>query len=367
MGKSEGIACLELRNVVKRFPGVTAVENVSLKVEEGKIFSLLGPSGCGKTTALRMVAGFETPDEGDILIDNNVVNDIPAYKRNCSMVFQTLALFPHMTVAENIAYGLERRKIAKDEIKTKVKEILGLIQLDGLEERRPNQLSGGQRQRVALARSLVIHPKILLLDEPLAALDRKLRKGMQRELKQIQREVGITFLYVTHDQKEALSLSDTIAVMDQGKLVQVGTPTEIYETPRTMFVADFMGGSNIFPGRAIASGDGKVQVITDDGLKLMALENKDIRCEEITGISVHAELVEVLPEGEGMGRDNGFKGRVIEMIYQGEFIETKVFLDQSGGFITSHLNRGHGRKIHLSIDEEVFIRWDLESSNILSV
>ena len=191
------------------------MNNVSFQVEEGRIFSLLGPSGCGKTTTMRIIAGFESMDEGDVLIDNKVVNDTPAYKRNCSMVFQTLALFPHMTVEENIAYGLERRKVARNEIKKRVSKQIELMQLGGLEKRRPDQLSGGQRQRVALARSLVINPKILLLDEPLSSLDRKLRKEMQVELKQIQREVGITFFYVTHDQKEALSLSDKIAVMDK--------------------------------------------------------------------------------------------------------------------------------------------------------
>jgi spermidine/putrescine transport system ATP-binding protein len=366
MGNNECPTCLELKNVIKRFSGVTAVDDVSLKVEDGSIFSLLGPSGCGKTTALRLVAGFETPDAGEILINNKVVNDIPAHKRDCSMVFQTLALFPHMTVAENIAYGLERRRVGKAEIKMKVREMLELIQLTGLEKRRPSQLSGGQRQRVALARSLVLHPNILLLDEPLAALDRKLRKEMQLELKQIQREVGITFLYVTHDQKEALSLSDAIAVMNKGKLVQVGSPMDIYEKPKTRFIADFMGGSNIFPGRGVANGDGKVQVETNDGLRLMACVNKETHCDKVTGVSVHAELMNVLPACEGKGRDNEFTGRVVEMVYQGDFIETKVCLDMSGGFITSHLSSSLGRKLQLCIGEEVIVYWDLESSNILT-
>ena len=220
-------SCVELKNVVKRFPGVTAVDNISLLIPTGKVTSLLGPSGCGKTTALRLVAGLETADSGQILIDKQVVNDIPPYRRECTMVFQNLAVFPHMTVGENIAYGLHRRKVPKQEINKRVDEMLALIKLPHISLRYPTQLSGGQLQRVALARSLVLKPKILLLDEPLAALDRKLRKEMQIELKRIQREVGITFLYVTHDQKVALSISDVIAVMNQGKIVQLGTPIEI--------------------------------------------------------------------------------------------------------------------------------------------
>lgn len=365
MNNSDELLSLELKKVVKRFPGIVAVDSVDLQVGKGKVFSLLGPSGCGKTTALRMVAGFEYPDEGQILIDNKVVNTIPAYKRECSMVFQTLALFSHMTVAENIAYGLERRKTPKRVIGERIKEMLKLIQLEGLENRRPDQLSGGQRQRVALARSLVLNPRILLLDEPLAALDRKLRKDMQVELKQIQRKVGTTFFYVTHDQKEALSLSDTIAVMNKGKLVQVGTPNEIYEKPRTKFIADFMGGSNIFSGKLSGSVDGKVELETDKGLKIIAQKTDQIS-DKITGISVHAELVELLPLESDFAGDNKFKGRITEMIYQGDFIETRLTLDQSGDFVVSHLKSSIGRKMQLSPGDQVLVHWEAASSNLLS-
>ena len=364
MENSEGIPCVELRNVVKRFPGVTAVDHVNLKVEQGRIFSLLGPSGCGKTTALRLVAGFETLDEGDILIDNKVVNDIPAHKRNCSMVFQTLALFPHMPVEENIGYGLERRKVAKDEIKKRVGEMIELMQLGGMEKRRQSQLSGGQRQRVALARSLVLSPKILLLDEPLASLDSKLRKEMQTELKRIQREVGITFFYVTHDQKVALTISDTIAVMANGRLEQVGTPNEIYETPRTKFIADFMGSSNIFLGKVIASSQ-DVQLETEDGLKIIATKNKDIRSEDIVGISVHPELIEVLPEGTDLKGDNKFRGKIVEMNYQGDFTETKICLNQVDRLITVFLSNEPGQKARFSLGGSVSLCWSRRSSNIL--
>ena len=251
--ENQPAVCLEIRDVVKQFPGVTAVDHISLEIKEGEIFSFLGPSGCGKSTLLRVVAGLENQDQGDVLIAGKVVNDLPPYKRDCSTVFQSHALFPHMNVADNIGFGLVERKIPKAEIKKRVQAKVDLVNLGGMEDRFPHQLSGGQMQRVALARSLVLEPAVLLLDEPLAALDRKLRKEMQVELKRIQREVGTTFLNVTHDQKEALSLSDRIAVMKDGVLLQIGTPNEIYETPRTRFVASFMGASNIFSGSVVDS------------------------------------------------------------------------------------------------------------------
>ena len=365
MANRESIPCVELRNVVKKFPGVTAVDHVNLEVEQGKVFSLLGPSGCGKTTTLRLVAGLETLDEGDILIDGEVINDTPAYRRDCSTVFQTLALFPHMTVEGNIAYGLERRKVAKDEIKIRVGGMVELMELGGMEKRHPAQLSGGQRQRVALARSLVIEPKILLLDEPLASLDRKLRKEMQVELKRIQREVGITFLYVTHDQKVALSISDIIAVMVEGRLEQVGSAKEIYETPRTKLIADFMGASNIFSGKVRGKDGKKVQLETEAGLRIIATRGKGVRGEEITGISVHPELIEVSPEGAGLEGDNKFRGKVAEMIYQGDFIEMKIALGQTGEQITANLSSRLDQKSQFSPGEEVLVHWNPESSNIL--
>ena len=265
---------LEIRKVTKRFGSLVAVNAVSLDIREGEIFSFLGPSGCGKTTLLRCIAGLEDVDEGEILIGGEVVNLIPPYKRNCSIVFQQHALFPHMSVFDNIAFGLVERRLAKAEIKRRVGELVDLVNLTGMEDRRPSQLSGGQQQRVALARSLVLRPAVLLLDEPLAALDRKLRKEMQTELKRIQREVGITFMNVTHDQKEALSLSDRIAVMKDGRLIQLGTPGEIYESPRTTFVADFMGASNIFPGRVVSQNGNRIELRSEDGLQLVFLPTK---------------------------------------------------------------------------------------------
>jgi len=260
---------------------------------------------------------------------------------------------------------LERRKVAKDEIKKRVGEMIELMQLGGMEKRRPSQLSGGQRQRVALSRSLILEPKILLLDEPLASLDRKLRKEMQTELKRIQREVGITFLYVTHDQKVALTISDKIAVMAGGRLEQVGTPNEIYETPRTKLIADFMGASNIFLGKVIAINSQEVQLETEDGLKIIATKSNDIRSEKIAGISVHPERIDVLPEGTDLEGDNKFRGKVVEMNYQGDFTETRISLNQVDRFITVHLSNEPGQNARFSLGGGVLLCWSRHSSNIL--
>jgi spermidine/putrescine transport system ATP-binding protein len=270
-----------------------------------------------------------------------------------------------MTVEGNIAYGLERRKVAKDEIKVRVGEMVELMELGGMEKRHPSQLSGGQRQRVALARSLVIEPKILLLDEPLSSLDRKLRKEMQVELKRIQREVGITFLYVTHDQKVALSISDIIAVMVEGRLEQVGSAKEIYETPRTKLIADFMGANNIFSGKVRSKNGKKVQLETEAGMIIISTKGKDVHGKEITGISVHPELIEVLPEDAGLEGDNKFRGKIVEMIYQGDFIEMKIALGQTGEQVTANLNSRLDQKSQFSPGEEVLVHWSPESSNIL--
>jgi len=235
---------VELKNVEKSYGNFKAVDNISFQVKEGSFFSLLGPSGCGKTTTLRMIGGFIDADKGEILIDSENMKGIPPNKRHTSLVFQNLALFPHMNVKENIIYGLKKRHESKEAISKKLKRIIGIVNLEGFENRKINELSGGQQQRVALARSLIIEPEILLLDEPLANLDKKLRVQMQYELKDIQRRIGTTFLYVTHDQGEALTMSDTIAVMNNGKIIQIGTPSEIYNHPSDTFVADFIGAGN---------------------------------------------------------------------------------------------------------------------------
>ena len=238
---------IRFERVTRRFGSVVAVDDVSLSVGAGEFFSMLGPSGSGKTTCLRLIAGFEQPDAGHIEIFGETAEGIPPYRRAVNTVFQDYALFPHMSVLDNVAYGLMVRGVGKSARRSAAREMLALVKLGGLEARRPAELSGGQRQRVALARALVVRPKVLLLDEPLGALDLKLREQMQVELKALQREVGISFVYVTHDQGEALSMSDRVAVFNEGRIVQVGTPYDVYETPRTRFVADFVGGSNIVP------------------------------------------------------------------------------------------------------------------------
>ena len=356
--------------MVKRFPGITAVDHVSLEVMKGEIFTFLGPSGCGKTTLLRLVAGLEMLDHGDILIAEEVVNNLPPCKRDCSMVFQNHALFPHMTVYNNIGFGLVERRLPKSEIKKKVSDMIDLVTLTGMEDRRPDQLSGGQRQRVALARSLVLEPMILLLDEPLAALDRKLRKEMQVELKRIQREVGITFMNVTHDQKEALSLSDRIAVMKNGKIVQLGTPNEIYESPRTTFVADFMGASNIFSGRAEACKDGRIEFRSEEGLRLTLSDANGINIDDIEGVSVHPEVIGIaLDESEIKRLDSDrytiLPGQVKDIFYQGDFSELTVTVKDVQQDLSINLARviSHDKELCAGLD--IIVYWDRAHNNTL--
>src|ERR687888_2483501 len=243
-----------LVDLVKKFAEVTAVDGINLEMPSGEFFSMLGPSGCGKTTTLRMIAGFEQPTEGRILLDGNDMAFTPPHKRNVNTVFQSYALFPHLNVFDNVAFGLRRKKVAKHEMRQRVAEALELVQLTGFEKRKPGQMSGGQQQRVALARALVLKPAVLLLDEPLGALDAKLRKALQLELKALQQQVGITFLYVTHDQEEALTMSDRVAVMSNGRIEQVGAPNEVYEEPANAGVADFLGVSNLMQGRVERGG-----------------------------------------------------------------------------------------------------------------
>ncbi len=248
-----GAPLLRIASAVKRFGGFVAVDHLSLDIRAGEFFALLGPSGCGKTTLLRMLAGFETPDEGQILLDGVDIAPVLPHQRPVNMMFQSYALFPHLTVQDNIAFGLRRAGLPKADVDARVKEMLALVRLEGLEKRKPDQLSGGQRQRVALARSLARRPRILLLDEPLAALDKKLRETTQAELVDLQRRLGMTFVIVTHDQQEAMTVADRIGVMDKGRLVQVATPRELYETPNSRWIASFVGDVNIMEGRAVVA------------------------------------------------------------------------------------------------------------------
>ena len=264
---------VELRAVTKRFDDLVAVDSIDLSLRQGEFFTLLGPSGCGKTTTLRMIAGFEEPSEGGVLIDGADVAALPAHRRPTNTVFQTYALFPHLNVRENVAFGLRRKKVPKAEISRRVDAELERVGLAAEGNRRPAQLSGGQQQRVALARALVNLPKVLLLDEPLGALDLKLRKGLQIELKRIQREVGITFVYVTHDQEEALTMSDRIAVMNRGAIEQIGAPEDVYERPETTFVAGFIGVSNLMPGTVAAANGDRAEVHLEAGVDIKATSN----------------------------------------------------------------------------------------------
>ena len=260
---------VRLVDVVKAFGEVRAVDGISLEIPRSSFFALLGPSGCGKTTTLRMIGGFEEPTDGKIFLGDRDVVGLPPYKRDVNTVFQSYALFPHMSVAQNVAFGLERRGIGRTEVRARVREVLELVDLGGREDRRPKQLSGGQQQRVALARAIVNNPRVLLLDEPLGALDLKLRKQMQLELKRIQNEVGITFVHVTHDQEEAMTMADTIAVMNSGRIEQLGTPADLYERPATAFVAGFLGKSNLLDGTI--TGEGQIDLV--DGTVIQAPTN----------------------------------------------------------------------------------------------
>ncbi len=271
--RADGDASVQLERVTKRFGDLTAVRKVDLEVRRGEFFTLLGPSGCGKTTSLRIVAGFEEPSEGRVLIEGSDVSRLPAHKRPTNTVFQSYALFPHLSVADNVAFGLKRKRVDKTEIARRVGEELDRVGLAREAGRKPAQLSGGQQQRVALARALVNMPKVLLLDEPLGALDMKLRKGLQIQLKRIQREVGITFVYVTHDQEEALTMSDRIAVMNQGGIEQMGSPEDVYERPATTFVAGFIGVSNLMPGTVAAVNGERARVRLDAGVEVEAPKN----------------------------------------------------------------------------------------------
>ncbi|HMT04564.1 MAG TPA: ABC transporter ATP-binding protein [Solirubrobacterales bacterium] len=307
---------IRIESVTKRFGDFVAVDDVDISIAQGEFFSLLGPSGCGKTTTLRMLAGFEVPTEGRILLEGDPVENVPPHQRNVNMVFQSYALFEHLDVENNIAFGLKRKKVAKDEIKSRVTEALELVDLSAKSGARPNELSGGQRQRVALARALVNRPRVLLLDEPLGALDLKLRRQMQIELKEIQREVGITFVYVTHDQEEALSMSDRIAVMSDGRVAQCGPPEEIYEHPTEEFVAGFIGISNLLQGR-VESGN-RVRIGDD------CLEVPDLGDGHGEGETVQ---IAVRPEKVAVDEVGGEPYRVEPDMFtvEGE-IESKVYL-----------------------------------------
>jgi putrescine transport system ATP-binding protein len=358
---------VQIKGLTKKFGDVIAVDNVDLDIYQGELFCLLGGSGCGKSTLLRMLAGFEYPEAGTISIDGMDMSNVPAYERPTNMMFQSYALFPHMTVEKNIAFGLQQDVMPKDEIADRVHDILKLVELEGYKKRRPQQLSGGQRQRVALARSLVKEPKLLLLDEPLAALDKKLRKQTQFELANIQEQVGVTFIVVTHDQEEAMTLSSRMAVMDAGRFKQIGTPTEIYEFPESRFVADFIGSANIFEGRVSEDGSDHVRVSTNVGEVYInhgqsVAENKQIwvglRPEKI-----HLSITP--PKNTG---PNQIMGQVEDIGYLGETSIYKVRL-QNGQIVdvtATNQRRPMNRTHSITWEDTVFLSWEPESVMLLT-
>ena len=355
---------LRLEHISKRFGAVVALADSSLTVEPGLLVSLLGPSGCGKTTTLRIIAGFEAPDTGRVVIGDKDVSYLSPDKRGLGMVFQNYSLFPHMTVGENIAFGLKMRKVPKEEIGRRVGEMLDLVHLPGHEERFPNQLSGGQQQRVALARSLVTNPSVLLLDEPLGALDKNLRENMQFELRRIQQTLGITTILVTHDQEEALTLSDRVVVMNQGQILQIGSPKEIYEYPRTRFVSEFLGTSNLFEGELFANGSGEARFAVADGAF-------DFRVPAQSEGAGGGRLVAVRPEKmwpseAAPASENGVRGTVIGHVFRGSYhaYEIQIPGRAQAVFVYAQARSREGERV-FGIGSEIWLLWQVGDSIVL--
>jgi spermidine/putrescine ABC transporter ATP-binding subunit len=346
-----------IKNLSKFFGEVRAVNDISLAIEDGVFLTLLGPSGSGKTTTLMMLAGFEYPTSGDITIGGKSIVSIPPFRRNIGMVFQNYALFPHLTVYDNIAFPLKMRKIGKSKIDSMVQNVLDLVELPGMEKRRPSQLSGGQQQRIALARAMVFDPPLLLMDEPLGALDKKLREHMQLEIKNIQEQVGKTIVYVTHDQSEALTMSNKIAVMNEGSIEQIGSPEEVYEKPSNRFVADFIGESNFFEGTVMEKiGDGEAKVrVGADAVWRIANAGKTQIGNKVT-IAVRPEKLFFVRKGDHNGEDmNTLKGRVEEVIYIGEIIRYRIGFSNQDSFYLKQQTISHYKTYKR--DESVIIGW----------
>jgi spermidine/putrescine transport system ATP-binding protein len=353
-------AAVALRGIVKRFGDVAAVDHVDLDIADGEFFALLGPSGCGKTTTLRMIAGLEFPTEGSLKIFGDEVGTLPPNKRPVNTVFQSYALFPHLSVTDNVAFGMRMRKVAKAEARRRAGEALELVQLGNFGNRKPAQLSGGQQQRVALARAIVNQPKVLLLDEPLAALDLKLRQGMQAELKSIQRELGITFVFVTHDQEEALTMSDRIGVMHQGQLLQVGGPEDIYERPSSRFVADFIGRTNFLPGTVADANT----VVLENGTRLQAPAEflAGLAAGSSVSLSIRPERLDCLAADSTRDGRPGLPGVVARATYLGDSIVYDVAIDWM------HLEVRHENdpaQARFDPGAEVFVSWHPEAATVV--
>jgi spermidine/putrescine transport system ATP-binding protein len=362
---------VELRHVSRRFGDIAAVDDVSLRIAEGEFFSLLGPSGCGKTTTLRMIAGFELPSSGEILIHKKPMGALPAYRRPVNTVFQSYALFPHLTVAQNVAFGLEMQRVPRAQIAQRVADALRLVRLDGYDGRRPRQLSGGQQQRVALARALVNQPEsclgVLLLDEPLGALDLKLRKELQLELRALQERVGITFVYVTHDQEEALTMSDRIAIMGGGKVLQIGTPTEIYERPNCRFVADFIGETNFLTGSVLRADGQRATVSIGDGLAVEGLAPRPVAPAASVTVSIRPEKARLV-EQRPTAHTNVFPVTVERVAYIGS--DTRIVVSMAGAqrFVVWEPNNVStlNPNAYYAPGDPAFLTWPVENALVLT-
>jgi spermidine/putrescine transport system ATP-binding protein len=361
----DGGVAISLEGVGKRFGSVVAVRETNLDIRDGEFFSMLGPSGCGKTTTLRMIAGFEVPDEGRVLLRGTDVTNVPPNHRNVNTVFQHYALFPHMNVFDNVSFGLELKKVPRGERRERVVEMLRVVQLEGMEKRKPQQLSGGQQQRVALARALVNRPAALLLDEPLGALDVKLRKQMQLELKRIQTELGTTFVYVTHDQEEALTMSDRIAVMNGGDIEQVGDPKEIYEHPRTPFVADFVGSLNAFDLRVDEIADGLAVMRVNEGERLVVPAAPGQSVGDVARVAVRPERVRIEPRG-GRPPEGGsmVEGAVADLVYLGGLTQYHVDTPVAGRIVSHRMDDAVAAT--LEPGTRVVLTWPAEHAYVLA-
>ena len=337
------IPLLRIDAVVKKFGSFTAVDQLSLDIRAGEFFALLGPSGCGKTTLLRMLAGFETPDGGRILLDGQDIAQVLPHQRPVNMMFQNYALFPHLSVRDNIAFGLKRARMSRSATATRVAGLVALLKLEGLEKRKPDQLSGGQKQRVALARSLARQPKVLLLDEPLAALDKKLRENTQLELMELQRRLGMTFVIVTHDQEEAMTVADRIGVMDSGRLEQVATPRELYETPNSRWIAEFVGDVNMFEGQISSREAGRLMIATRDAGAITVAAPRQPITKTIVSVAIRPEKVKLSRRGPASDADNAhainrLEGIVTDVSYLGGLTTYKVKLDTGAVLRSSMAN-----------------------------
>jgi putrescine transport system ATP-binding protein len=360
---------IDIKGVTKQFGSFTAVHDVDLRIFGGELFALLGGSGCGKTTLLRMLAGFERPTMGRIEIDGVDMTDLPPYERPVNMMFQSYALFPHMTVERNIAYGLKHENLTKQQAISRVADMLDLVQLGPFAKRKPHQLSGGQRQRVALARALVKQPKVLLLDEPLAALDKKLREQTQFELINIQDKVGITFVVVTHDQEEAMNLSTRIAVMDRGQIMQIGTPTDIYEFPETRFTADFIGSINVFAGRIVEDRPDHVIVASEEsGCDLYIDYGVSIRQDTTVWIAVRPEKIAISKSPPADAQYNTVSGVVLDLGYFGNHSLYRIRLESGKVIQVSRQNERRSSRSERNVewDDVVYLSWEASSAIVLT-